>query len=64
MSNPNTSEESKEHSRQIIDDLENDPETQAQREQGDFAKNEGNVIGGFKATLKSEYDRAEVFNGG
>ena len=39
---------------QIIDDLENDPETQAQREQGDFAKNEGNVIGGFKATLKSE----------
>ncbi|KAI0085846.1 Conidiation protein 6-domain-containing protein [Irpex rosettiformis] len=53
LNNPRNSEESKEHSRQVISELENDPATKAQQEQYGGEKNEGNVIGGHKATLKN-----------
>ncbi|KAI0690215.1 Conidiation protein 6-domain-containing protein [Cytidiella melzeri] len=53
INNPRTSEESKEHSRQVVEELEADPETQAYKEDRGGAKNEGNVIGGHKATLKN-----------
>ncbi|KAI0342983.1 hypothetical protein BDW22DRAFT_1428436 [Trametopsis cervina] len=54
LSNPRNSEESKEHSRQVIDELESDPSVQSQRDATyGGEKNEGNVIGGHKATLKN-----------
>ncbi|KAI0825575.1 Conidiation protein 6-domain-containing protein [Irpex lacteus] len=53
ISNPRNSEESKEHSRQVISEMEDDPEGQAQQESSGGPKNEGNVIGGHKATLKN-----------
>ncbi|EPQ60863.1 conidiation protein 6 [Gloeophyllum trabeum ATCC 11539] len=49
LNNPNTSEESKEHSRQVLDDLESSGEVGG----GDALKNEGNVVGGHKANLKN-----------
>ncbi|THH12230.1 hypothetical protein EW145_g103 [Phellinidium pouzarii] len=47
LRNPNTSEDAKDHSRQVLEDL--DREYDAFESQ----KNEGNVIGGHKATLKN-----------
>lgn len=52
INNPNVSEEAKDNSRQAIDELESSGETETTRQEGE--KNEGNVIGGYKATLKSE----------
>ncbi|MCJ1324109.1 hypothetical protein MMC10_000771 [Thelotrema lepadinum] len=48
LSNPNTSEESKQHSRDV---LENDLADMQTGSSG--SKNEGNVAGGYKATLKN-----------
>ena len=55
LNNPNVSEEAKEHSRQAIDDLESQPETQQAREGYGEPKDEVRVNAGFKATLKSEF---------
>ncbi|MCJ1369270.1 hypothetical protein MMC20_000480 [Loxospora ochrophaea] len=48
LNNPNTSEESKQHSRDV---LENELEGATGTEEN--AKNPGNVAGGLKATLKN-----------
>ena len=45
LANPNTSQESKEHSKQVLDDLA-DAGTGADKDEG---KNAGNVAGGYKA---------------
>ncbi|KAI5123632.1 hypothetical protein M0805_003446 [Coniferiporia weirii] len=50
LKNPNTSSEAKEHSRQVLDDLESTGEYGGAF---DSQKNEGNVVGGHKATLKN-----------
>ena len=57
LNNPNVPEETKEHSRQMIDELEQQPETQAARERSQEGKEENRVIGGYKATLKSGFFR-------
>ncbi|KAI1862571.1 uncharacterized protein JN550_010096, partial [Neoarthrinium moseri] len=46
LSNPNTSQESKQHSREILDNEFNGGDVPAP---GDENKNPGNVIGGLKA---------------
>ncbi|KAF7797256.1 hypothetical protein EIP86_008449 [Pleurotus ostreatoroseus] len=53
MKNPNVSEEAKERSAQIVDDLEHDEATHQQRAQYDEHKDETRVNAGFKATLKN-----------
>lgn len=52
LNNPNTSDESKQHSRQVLDEFESSGELQ--RDEG-AGKNEGNIIGGHKANLKSAF---------
>lgn len=54
INNPNVSEEAKEHSRQAIEALEDEPETQEIRASHDEGKDEVRQNAGFKATLKSE----------
>lgn len=49
LNNPKTSEESKQHSREVIDQMEQSGYT-AQGDRDEF-KNEGNVIGGHKVIL-------------
>ena len=39
----------------MIDELEQQPETQAARERSQEGKEENRVIGGYKATLKSGF---------
>ncbi|EIN13506.1 hypothetical protein PUNSTDRAFT_129185 [Punctularia strigosozonata HHB-11173 SS5] len=51
LNNPNTSDESKERSRQVLDELEDSGELQSTGR--DSTKNKGNVIGGHKANLKN-----------
>ncbi|KZV64087.1 hypothetical protein PENSPDRAFT_757509 [Peniophora sp. CONT] len=52
LSNANTSEESKQHSRAQLDELESSGRVgDASREHGE--KNHGNVLGGFKATINN-----------
>ena len=54
MKNPNVSDEAKEHSRQVVEELEDAPETQQQRAQyEDGGKDEMRVNAGYKATMKS-----------
>ncbi|EIM92543.1 uncharacterized protein STEHIDRAFT_117550 [Stereum hirsutum FP-91666 SS1] len=58
LNNPNTSEEAKEHSRQVLDDLDSSGSYEEQQDSsprsgGDGMKNEGNVIRGHKANLKN-----------
>jgi hypothetical protein len=54
VNNPNVSEEAKEESRRIIDELEHDPQTEAQRRGYDEDKDETRVNAGLKATMSSE----------
>ena len=54
LNNPNVSEEAKEHSRQAIEELESQPETQQAREGSGEYKDDVRVNAGYKATLKSE----------
>ncbi len=46
MHNPNVSQDAKEHSRQVLEDI--------QGSSGYSDKEESRVIGGYKATLKSK----------
>ena len=55
INNPRVSEEAKEHSRQAIEELEQDPETQETREGYKEDKDPVRVNAGYKATLKSTY---------
>lgn len=67
MHNPNVSAEAKEHSRQVVEGIQGpgtvhveystEPSRRPSRDTGD--KDEGRVIGGYKAALKSKsYDFA------
>lgn len=49
LNNPRTSEEAKEHSRQVLDEMESSGVTT--QDNRDELKNEGNVIGGHKVNL-------------
>ncbi|KZT30334.1 hypothetical protein NEOLEDRAFT_1125843 [Neolentinus lepideus HHB14362 ss-1] len=51
LNNPNTSEESKQHSRQVVAEMESSGEVGSGGD--DAYKNEGNVVGGHKANLKN-----------
>ncbi|KAA8911993.1 Conidiation protein 6-domain-containing protein [Sphaerosporella brunnea] len=54
LSNPHTSEDSKEHSRKVLDQLGHETKTSAaEKGASTEGKNTGNVIGGYKATLKN-----------
>ncbi|KZT66122.1 hypothetical protein DAEQUDRAFT_746693 [Daedalea quercina L-15889] len=53
INNPNVSEEAKDHAREAIDELQQDPETQATREGYQEDKDETRVNAGYKATLKN-----------
>ncbi|KAI0751092.1 Conidiation protein 6-domain-containing protein [Daedaleopsis nitida] len=53
INNPRVSDEAKEHSRQAIDELEADPETEATREGYQEDKDSVRVNAGYKATLKN-----------
>ena len=48
IANPKTSNEAKEHSRQILDDLDSSGELQENASARDTDKNTGNVFGGHK----------------
>ncbi|KAL1310836.1 hypothetical protein AAFC00_001072 [Neodothiora populina] len=52
INNPNTSEESKEHSRQVLDQEYDGGDIQTSSN-SDEGKNPNNVAGGLKATLKN-----------
>ncbi|WVR06263.1 hypothetical protein IAU60_003293 [Kwoniella sp. DSM 27419] len=51
INNDSVPQESKEHSKQVISEYEENGQGEIERE--DRPKNEGNVIGGHKATLKN-----------
>ncbi|KAL7280972.1 hypothetical protein PYCCODRAFT_1414712 [Trametes coccinea BRFM310] len=53
LNNPNVSDEAKEHSRQAIEDLEAQPETQETRAGYEEDKDEVRQNAGYKATLKN-----------
>ncbi|OCH91405.1 hypothetical protein OBBRIDRAFT_818797 [Obba rivulosa] len=53
INNPRISEEAKEHSRQAIDELEGQAETQQTRQGYQEDKDETRVNAGYKATLKN-----------
>ncbi|PCH44042.1 hypothetical protein WOLCODRAFT_90632 [Wolfiporia cocos MD-104 SS10] len=53
INNPNVSDEAKEHSRQAIQELERDSETQDTREGYQEDKDEVRVNAGYKATMKN-----------
>lgn len=56
MHNPNVSAEAKEHSRQVVEEIEGSDAARAQAEASskpDVDKEDSRVIGGYKATLKS-----------
>ncbi|KAH9908238.1 uncharacterized protein BXZ73DRAFT_109962 [Epithele typhae] len=53
INNPNVSEEAKEHSRQMIEELEHDPELSVTREGYEDDKDNTRVNAGHKATLKN-----------
>jgi len=51
ISNPNTSEEAKDHAREVLENMESTGEVPTRDD--DSNKNTGNVIGGHKANLKN-----------
>ncbi|KAM7207619.1 conidiation protein 6 [Naviculisporaceae sp. PSN 640] len=51
LKNPNTSQESKENSKKILENEFNGGDVSGSKDNGD--KNPGNVAGGLKATLKN-----------
>ncbi|KAH9931822.1 Conidiation protein 6-domain-containing protein [Fomitopsis serialis] len=53
VNNPNVSDDAKEHSRQVIGELDEAPETQETRQSYQEGKDETRVNAGFKATLKN-----------
>ncbi|WWC70661.1 uncharacterized protein I206_104612 [Kwoniella pini CBS 10737] len=53
INNDDVPEESKEHSKQVVDEIEGSGETEVESAAEDRPKNDGNVIGGHKATLKN-----------
>ncbi|WVQ65883.1 hypothetical protein V866_002865 [Kwoniella sp. B9012] len=53
INNDSVPQESKEHSKQVVDEIENSGDVETEAAEGDRPKNEGNVIGGHKATLKN-----------
>ncbi|KAF8543752.1 conidiation protein 6 [Trichophaea hybrida] len=60
LKNPNVSEEAKEHSRQVLDQIGDQTDSSARATAGSDpsnvsteGKNTGNVVGGYKATLKN-----------
>ncbi|KAJ3479163.1 hypothetical protein NLI96_g9254 [Meripilus lineatus] len=53
INNPRISDEAKEHSRQAIEELERQPQTQEVREGYEEDKDETRVNAGYKATLKN-----------
>ncbi|GAO47919.1 hypothetical protein G7K_2115-t1 [Saitoella complicata NRRL Y-17804] len=55
LSNPNTSDEAKQHAQEVLDNglQEQVDDQKLADEEGTGAKNTGNVIGGYKATLKN-----------
>ncbi|KAM0287276.1 hypothetical protein ACHAQH_000590 [Verticillium albo-atrum] len=53
LNNPNTSEESKQHSRDVLNKSEDAPNATSAQSAGDDNKNPGNVAGGLKATLNN-----------
>ncbi|EMD58522.1 hypothetical protein GGP41_005983 [Bipolaris sorokiniana] len=52
INNPNTSDEAKQHSKEVLQDLENGGEITS-KSTSDQDKNPNNVAGGLKATLKN-----------
>merc|ERR1711879_241288 len=52
LSNPNTSDESKQHSKEVLQDIENGGDANAVSSSGGD-KNPNNVAGGLKATLNN-----------
>merc|ERR1712130_796216 len=50
LNNPKTSEEAKDNSRQVLDEMESSGQL---NQTDDSSKNEGNVVGGHKANLKN-----------
>jgi hypothetical protein len=60
MHNPNVSAEAKEHSRQVVEDIQGsgvvheDSATEPSSRSYDDGKEENRVLGGYKATLKSQ----------
>lgn len=48
MANPKVSDEAKEHSKQVLDEMESRGELPEQQRREDEGKNPGNVIGGHK----------------
>jgi hypothetical protein len=61
MHNPNVSAEAKEHSRQVVEDIQgpdvvhDDGTTEPSSRSDGGDKDENRVLGGYKATLKSQF---------
>jgi hypothetical protein len=60
MHNPNVSAEAKEHSRQVVEEIQgrdvvHDDGTTEQSSHSYSDKDESRVLGGYKATLKSQF---------
>ncbi|WWC88762.1 uncharacterized protein L201_003675 [Kwoniella dendrophila CBS 6074] len=53
INNDNVPQESKEHSKQVVDEIEGSGEVEAESAEDNNTKNENNVIGGHKATLNN-----------
>jgi Conidiation protein 6 len=61
MHNPNVSTEAKEHSRQVVEEIQgsgtvhDDGTTEPSSRSSGGDKDENRVLGGYKATLKSQF---------
>ncbi|KAH9840139.1 Conidiation protein 6-domain-containing protein [Rhodofomes roseus] len=53
LNNPNVSDEAKQHSRQVVDELDDAPETEEARQGYQEDKDQTRVNAGYKATLKN-----------
>ncbi|KAI8932670.1 hypothetical protein NX059_010163 [Plenodomus lindquistii] len=62
LNNPNTSEESKQHSREVLENADNGGEVEAASKSGGD-KNPNNVAGGLKATLNNPNTSDEAKKG-
>ncbi|GAB7341248.1 hypothetical protein MBLNU457_7525t1 [Dothideomycetes sp. NU457] len=56
LSNPNTSQASKEHSKQVLKELGGEDAFYGKQGEGEVEKNPGNVAGGLKATINNPED--------
>ncbi|KAJ9626293.1 hypothetical protein H2203_003925 [Taxawa tesnikishii (nom. ined.)] len=58
LSNPNTSDASKEHSQQVLNELGGENAFYGKQGAGEVDKNPGNVAGGLKAAINNPEDSA------